>query len=67
MNPIYDRLDVHRIFTTYPLPEKYQNQFTNIKIIQHFSSYEFSIVAVNPELPPLVLDLDKKEWVEQKI
>lgn len=66
MRPIFDKIDTHRIFIDYPLPEEYQNQFTNIRIIQRLSDYSFSIVAVNPKLPPLRFDTEVKEWKKQE-
>ena len=57
-----DVFDYKRIFTTYPLPKKYSNPNTVIKIVELFGSHEFQILAVNPNYPPLTFDTEKKKW-----
>jgi hypothetical protein len=55
--------DIERFFEEFPMPEKYSHKDTRIQFLAHgFSSY--SIILVNPELPPLAWTGTK--WQEVK-
>lgn len=50
---------VRRFFTKVAsLPPEYDNKDTIIKMTTNTGVYGYSVVIVNPELPPLILDTE---------
>lgn len=61
---VTNKIDRERMLKEIPLPEKYRNPNTTIKILQSCDNYSFKIFAANPKFCPLLLDVETKEWKE---
>lgn len=51
-------IDMDKFFELYPLPQGYDHKDTVIKMMSDISYFCFSIVLVNPDLPPMLLNAE---------